>query len=56
MVNGQLIARVGPVLVAAAGAPPAALGAAVVLIAAGGATALALVGYGLFRRLSGQGS
>jgi hypothetical protein len=53
--QGQVIARVGPVLAAAAGAPPAAVGGAVILIATGGAVALALVGYGLYRRLLNQG-
>ena len=49
---GQVVARVGPILLVATGASPAVIGGATLLIATGGVVALALAGYGLFRRLS----
>lgn len=54
MSTGRIVAAVGPVSVAVVGASTAAVSIATVIVATGGAVAIGLVGYGIYRWYSGD--
>lgn len=56
MSAGRIMAAVGPASVAVLGGSATAASIATVVVATGGAVALGLVGYGVYRYLSGGGS
>jgi hypothetical protein len=54
MSAGRIIAAVGPASVTVIGGSVTAVSIATVLVATGGAVALSLAGYGVYRWLSGE--
>lgn len=54
--HGRIVAVAGPVSVTVIGSSVTAVSIATVLVAAGGAAALGLAGYGVYRYLSSGGS